>query len=906
MSARDRSTIASNSASITKQTALNCLVSENMYKSLLEPFSFSDSYMASADPALRVPATLAVPSTVAVTGTIDPAGDFDTFSISVIAGQTYMVSVRGSGANPLADTILYLLDDDFNLVDADDDGGAGFYSLLTFTAAYTGDYFVDVEGFSNFTGDYTLDVIVRPATDVVDSTFGNAVLIGEGVTFGFIDSDALDVYEFAGETDTYKFVVEAGKYYTIEVAGGADYNSDFSDLPFGEIDPYIFVYGPDGTEIAQNDDISFPSDISSRVSFFASEDATYYLDVQSYYPYTGGYSITVQELDLGDFSPLDAINWFSADNIDIGPGNIVKVYFAEAGQSYDELADNGVDPLPSFGWNAWEKQQVMNALNSEFGKILGVTYVVTTNEAEAEFRLITTTSNQYGAYFYPQDPSYGDAQGIGVFNVDNGGWNFDVQQGLTKGGYDYAVVLHEFGHAHGLAHPHDNGGGSDILLGVTASTGSYGVYDLNQGVYMVMSYNDAWDFHPDGPSPFTVAGIDNGWSGTLSAFDIAVLQSRYGVHAFATGNDVYQLKDVQAQGTYYSTIWDTGGTDEIRYSGARNTQIDLTAATLDYSATGGGVVSFVDDIKGGYTIANGVVIENATAGSGDDVLIGNSAANVLKGNDGDDFLMGKAGGDTLNGGGGFDTASYRTSAAGVTVGTSGGASGGDAAGDTLISIEGLEGSEFADTLNSGNNGDTLSGLGGADKLNGGNGDDTLEGGAGNDTLDGGNHDDTLDGGDGDDALSGGNNDDVLDGGNGVDTLDGGNHADILDGGAGNDNLSGGNHADTLNGGAGNDVLTGGNHNDLFLFTETGGADRIVDFNRSQGDKINLDGIDAVAGGADNAFTFIGAAAFSGVAGQLRSYTSGSDKFLAGDVNGDGVADFTIQTNVLIINSDLVL
>jgi len=102
------------------------------------------------------------------------------------------------------------------------------------------------------------------------------------------------------------------------------------------------------------------------------------------------------------------------------------------------------------------------------------------------------------------------------------------------------------------------------------------------------------------------------------------------------------------------------------------------------------------------------------------------------------------------------------------------------------------------------------------------------------------------------------------------------------------------------------VLTGGNHNDLFLFTETGGADRIVDFNRSQGDKINLDGIDAVAGGADNAFTFIGAAAFSGVAGQLRSYTSGSDKFLAGDVNGDGVADFTIQTNVLIINSDLVL
>ena len=100
-----------------------------------------------------------------------------------------------------------------------------------------------------------------------------------------------------------------------------------------------------------------------------------------------------------------------------------------------------------------------------------------------------------------------------------------------------------------------------------------------------MSYNDAWQLHPDGPSPFTIAGIDNGWSGTLSAFDIALLQQRYGVaDPYATGNTVYTLKDVQAIGTYYETIWDTGGTDEIRYTGNRDAQIDLTAATLDYSA----------------------------------------------------------------------------------------------------------------------------------------------------------------------------------------------------------------------------------------------------------------------------------------------------------------------------------
>ena len=70
--------------------------------------------------------------------------------------------------------------------------------------------------------------------------------------------------------------------------------------------------------------------------------------------------------------------------------------------------------------------------------------------------------------------------------------------------------------------------------------------------------------------------------------------------------------------------------------------------------------------------------------------------------------------------------------------------------------------------------------------------------------------------------------------------------------------------------------------------------------------MNLAAIDAVAGGGDNAFSFIGAGAFGGVAGQLRSYSSGGNNWVAGDVNGDGVADFTIQTNVLLASSDFIL
>jgi serralysin len=72
------------------------------------------------------------------------------------------------------------------------------------------------------------------------------------------------------------------------------------------------------------------------------------------------------------------------------------------------------------------------------------------------------------------------------------------------------------------------------------------------------------------------------------------------------------MKDVNAAGTFYSSIWDGGGTDEIRYTGAANATIDLRAATLKYEVGGGGFVSYAHGIFGGFTIANGVTIENAT------------------------------------------------------------------------------------------------------------------------------------------------------------------------------------------------------------------------------------------------------------------------------------------------------
>jgi Ca2+-binding RTX toxin-like protein len=140
------------------------------------------------------------------------------------------------------------------------------------------------------------------------------------------------------------------------------------------------------------------------------------------------------------------------------------------------------------------------------------------------------------------------------------------------------------------------------------------------------------------------------------------------------------------------------------------------------------------------------------------------------------------------------------------------------------------------------------------------------------------------------------------GGQGADTIIGGAGGDFIIGNAGNDSLYGLGGLDFLIGGLGADLLRGGAGGDRFVYqstaqSTTGSVDHILDFQHV--DRIDLSTIDANgnAGDGNNAFTFIGAAAFSNVAGQLRAWQSGADWFVEGDLNGDGLADLIIQVTL---------
>ncbi len=852
-------------------------------------------------------ATLAVgaPETVS---TIETIGDQDFYRVELQAGRAYefgmFAKLGGPNLIPLGDSYLELYDAAGTLI-ASADGGAsttintansGFDAILTFEATASGVYYVNARAFDNATQD-------GPDGDMI----GDYALSARDVT-------------------------DAPRYIPYYDAQSPLYALDWGTQVDGT------VRNPDGAE-------------SGHV--------------------TGNPAGTADD-----------------KGADITGKNVIKIYFAKAGDLFisEDLTQPNLPPATvAVGAKDFEVAAVWASLR-EFEKVADIVYVETQVREEADFEYFTYTGTPgpgvslLGSMAPPQE----NDEGLALFNSGDERWN---ATNLAQGGFSFVTLIHEFGHGHGMAHPHDNGGYSGIMRGVVAegagiadyTTGDFG---LNQAVHTMMSYEDGWPESPHGNAP---TNVGYGYLGGLMAFDIAVIQDKYGVNEeWATGDDTYTLKDVNAAGTFYYSIWDAGGTDQIVYDGARNTTVDLRAATLEYEVGGGGRVSFASGIFGGFTIANGVVIENARTGSGDDTLIGNAAANVLiagagadtvDGGAGDDAIYGAAGKDTLTGDAGRDQFLYAEltdSGVGLTrdvitdftagvdrialdqlgaksfigsgafTGVAGQVSAtvangvtvvrldanGDRAVDLEIELTGAVSLDRDDFVLVETN-DVLVGTKGNDTLRGFGGDDTLTGLAGNDLLDGGAGSDTADFSANktastiDLALTGAQNtgagndtllfvENVI-GGLGADKLYGNADANTLDGRRGNDRLEGRAGNDVLIGGIGLDTLIGGDGADRFVYAAIEDSalatrDQILDFT-SGVDSIDLAAIDAnTLAAGDQTFSFIGAAAFTKAAGELRVVTSGSRTELMGDVNGDGKADFSIllMNKAVPLSGDLIL
>lgn len=364
-----------------------------------------------------------------------------------------------------------------------------------------------------------------------------------------------------------------------------------------------------------------------------------------------------------------------------------------------------------------------------------------------------------------------------------------------------------------------------------------------------------------------LSGLWSGGVGWLNGYKIRNIETIGSIHPDSGVENSWivgsELDDVLVTGEDYPlrVILSGQGGDDLLVGGAG----DPTITNGNNYLNGGSG----DDVVIGGTRGDDLVGEEGDdqlyGEKGDDFLMGDSGRDLLRGGDGNDYLRGEAdddhmfgdagddrleaslGSDRINGGAGSDRVEYYAAEAGVTVNLQAGIARESAGNfvDHLASIENAAGSSFADVLRGSN---------AANRLNGDAGDDALFGRGGNDRLSGGSGDDRLEGGAGADLFVVGEAD----------------------------------------GDAGTDI----------------GSDLIADFDRSEGDLIDLSAIDADRGTfyEDDAFVFVGEAAFSGVAGELRVTAHAGGWEVTGDWDGDAVADFSIlvASTAPLLAADFVL
>ena len=128
----------------------------------------------------------------------------------------------------------------------------------------------------------------------------------------------------------------------------------------------------------------------------------------------------------------------------------------------------------------------------------------------------------------------------------------------------------------------------------------------------------------------------------------------------------------------------------------------------------------------------------------------------------------------------------------------------------------------------------------------------------------------------------------------------GSKAQNFKGSAGNDTYVGTDFDDKISGGAGVDTLDGGDGEDTFLFKKgdsdasSHAADIILNFSKAD-DTLNFHKIDADTHAKGNQdFDFIGKAAFSGEAGELRYERTAHNTYVYLDTHGDGWQDMTVR------------
>ena len=539
-------------------------------------------------------------------GTVGAAGDDDWVAISLTAGVTYTISLTGQGlTNGLSDPYLELYaGNGTTLLASNDDGGSGANSLITFTPATTGTYYISAAAWGANTGDYALTVN-EPDTDASFET------LVEYLTDGYWEDSGRNAHAF----DT-----SLSNVITVDITG---LTAEGMQLARWAFEAWENVADIDFVEVVSGGQITFTDDgagLSAGAGYSASGTTTISSNINitqgwlsTFGTTIGSYSMQTYIHELGHSLGLGHQGDYNGSGVTYAThANFRNDSWAMSIMSYFDQTENPTIPN-TYARLVGGGMIDIAAMQNLYGASTGGN-----SAGNSTWGYNSNLTGYMGTLFAsmldgPADPTvFGGPVAITVYDV--GGIDTLDFSGETVG-----MTLNLNAETFSTVDSFRGSSGTTPVNNLTIARGTVIENAIGGSGNDAITGNDANNQISGGAGSDTLTG--GGGNDTLQLFvsnagDLDVLDG---------GSGAADVADFSGFG---SAVW-----VDLSYGGSEAWTKDTSEAK-----TGGGAWRAIADLSG---------IERLTGTAFDDMLAGDGGANVLNGGGGDDRLRGGAGSDTF-------------------------------------------------------------------------------------------------------------------------------------------------------------------------------------------------------------------------------------------------------------------